>query len=308
MRIGILGIGDLATKAYLPVLSQMADVELVLCTRNPLTLEQVKKQYRIHESYTDLHAFLESGLEGVFIAAATRAHVTLAKMAIAAGIPVHLDKPIAANYDDCLELEQFSLRAGVPCFIGFNRRFVPAIQPLIREEKPSMVLYRKNRRMDLTDLETMLFDDFIHVIDTARYLLHDESVEGLASALLTQDQKFSGVALTLKSTTSYAQCIMKYTNGIDEEIIDVFFDHMNYTVRDLNQTIRYEANQQIETKQNDWVPTLTKRGFQAMCEAFLDSLRQRPSASIAISDALVSHRIANDALLQLRKKGPFAND
>lgn len=34
MRIGIIGLGDIAQKAYLPVLSKKEGIELVLCTRN----------------------------------------------------------------------------------------------------------------------------------------------------------------------------------------------------------------------------------------------------------------------------------
>lgn len=39
MRIGIIGIGDICKKAYLPVLTAMANIELVLCTRNTKTIE-----------------------------------------------------------------------------------------------------------------------------------------------------------------------------------------------------------------------------------------------------------------------------
>ncbi|MEF1307816.1 gfo/Idh/MocA family oxidoreductase, partial [Vibrio owensii] len=34
MKIGIIGLGDIAQKAYLPVITQLPNVELVFCTRN----------------------------------------------------------------------------------------------------------------------------------------------------------------------------------------------------------------------------------------------------------------------------------
>lgn len=32
MKIGIIGLGDIAQKAYLPAITQHSDVELVFCT------------------------------------------------------------------------------------------------------------------------------------------------------------------------------------------------------------------------------------------------------------------------------------
>ncbi|WP_243145997.1 hypothetical protein [Clostridium chromiireducens] len=47
MKIGIIGLGDIAKKAYLPVLSEKEGIELVLCTRNTDTLNRLSKKYRI---------------------------------------------------------------------------------------------------------------------------------------------------------------------------------------------------------------------------------------------------------------------
>lgn len=40
MRLLVTGLGDIAHKAYLPVLSALPDVELHLATRNAQVLEQ----------------------------------------------------------------------------------------------------------------------------------------------------------------------------------------------------------------------------------------------------------------------------
>lgn len=46
MKIGIIGLGDIAQKAYLPVITQHSDVELVFCTRNSEVLNQLARRYR----------------------------------------------------------------------------------------------------------------------------------------------------------------------------------------------------------------------------------------------------------------------
>ena len=46
MRVGIIGLGSIAQKAYLPVLTGLAGVTPVLVTRNPGTLATVGAAYR----------------------------------------------------------------------------------------------------------------------------------------------------------------------------------------------------------------------------------------------------------------------
>lgn len=46
MKIGIIGLGDIAQKAYLPIITQHSDVELVFCTRNSEVLNQLARRYR----------------------------------------------------------------------------------------------------------------------------------------------------------------------------------------------------------------------------------------------------------------------
>ncbi|MCA2447966.1 gfo/Idh/MocA family oxidoreductase, partial [Vibrio alginolyticus] len=47
MKIGIIGLGDIAQKAYLPAITQLPNVELVFCTRDAKTLSSLAQQYRI---------------------------------------------------------------------------------------------------------------------------------------------------------------------------------------------------------------------------------------------------------------------
>jgi len=47
MKIGIIGLGDIAQKGYLPVLTEKENIELILCTRNINTLNKLSEKYRI---------------------------------------------------------------------------------------------------------------------------------------------------------------------------------------------------------------------------------------------------------------------
>ncbi len=47
MKIGLIGLGVIAQKAYLPVMSTKEGIELILCTRNKETLNKLSSMYNI---------------------------------------------------------------------------------------------------------------------------------------------------------------------------------------------------------------------------------------------------------------------
>ena len=49
-------------------------------------------------------------------------------MAMKAGKPVYVEKPLAACYDDCARINNISERTGVPCFVAYYRRYLPYFQ------------------------------------------------------------------------------------------------------------------------------------------------------------------------------------
>lgn len=78
MKIGIIGLGDIAQKAYLPVITSLPDVELVFCTRNEHTLAALAKQYRVAETCRDYKDLLGFNVDAVMVHAATAIHPEIA--------------------------------------------------------------------------------------------------------------------------------------------------------------------------------------------------------------------------------------
>ncbi len=97
MKIGIIGLGDIAQKAYLPVITQRPDLELVFCTRNPALVTQLAQRYRISENCTDYRELLGYNVDAVMTHAATSAHPQIAQFFLEHGIPTFVDKPLAAS-------------------------------------------------------------------------------------------------------------------------------------------------------------------------------------------------------------------
>ena len=123
MRIGIVGIGDIAKKAYLPILSNVRDCTIVPCTRNQDTLNQVLADYHLSEGYTDLDDLINSGVDAIYVTSKTEVHYSMAKKILEAKIPCHLDKPISMNLKETEELVRIAKDNNTLFMIGFNRRF-----------------------------------------------------------------------------------------------------------------------------------------------------------------------------------------
>ena len=49
-------------------------------------------------------------------------------MAMKAGKPVYVEKPLAASYDECARVNRISEQTGVPCFVAYYRRYLPYFQ------------------------------------------------------------------------------------------------------------------------------------------------------------------------------------
>lgn len=172
LKIGIVGLGDIAQKAYLPVITQLANVEPVFCTRDSSTLEALSTRHRVEKSCVDYRQLLALGVDAVMIHAATSAHAEIASFFLKHRVATFVDKPLADNAADVERLYELSIQHHCPLYVGFNRRHIP----LYNQHIPELVSGRighltslrwEKHRHDLAGaLRTFVFDDFIHPLDS----------------------------------------------------------------------------------------------------------------------------------------------
>jgi predicted dehydrogenase len=46
-------------------------------------------------------------------------------MAMKAGKPVYIEKPMASSYEECARINRISKETGIPCFVAYYRRYLP---------------------------------------------------------------------------------------------------------------------------------------------------------------------------------------
>src|SRR5687767_6353921 len=125
MRIAIIGLGNIAQKAYLPLITARNDIELVFCSRNQNILNQLTRMYRVTESVSAIDDLFDKSLDAAFVHTATESHVEIAAKLLQNGAHVYVDKPIATSYAQSQKLVEIAEDSGRILMVGFNRRFAP---------------------------------------------------------------------------------------------------------------------------------------------------------------------------------------
>ncbi|HEX8667769.1 MAG TPA: Gfo/Idh/MocA family oxidoreductase [Allosphingosinicella sp.] len=286
LRVALIGLGDIARKAYLPVLAARPGLRLRLVTRNAAPLDELGRKYRIEERHSDIGEAIEAGLDAAFVHAATAAHPEIVEQLLEAGVAVYVDKPLATDLDTCRRLVDMAEAAGRTLMVGFNRRYAPAYRQLL-ERPRNLILMAKNRRRLPGSPRQVVFDDFIHVVDTLLALV-PAAVESRSIDARLVGGKLHHVTLRLAGEGFMAIGIMNRMSGSDEESLEVMGDGAKIRVENLADVIDYDGDERL-TRRPDWKPATWVRGIDQICDRFLAAVRAGERLSGA--EALTTHAL-----------------
>ncbi|MFE2129385.1 MULTISPECIES: Gfo/Idh/MocA family protein [Streptomyces] len=302
MKVGCIGLGDIAQKAYLPVLTTRADIDLHLQTRTPETLERVGAIHRVPAAHrhTDLDALLAEGLDAAFVHAPTGAHPEIVSRLLEAGVATYVDKPLAYELAASRRLVELAEERGVALAVGFNRRFAPGYAQCADHPR-DLIVMQKNRVGLPEDPRTLVLDDFIHVVDTLRFLLPGE-VEHTDVRAVMRDGLMRQVVLHLSGAGFSALGIMNRLSGSNEEVLEVSGADTKRQVVNLAEVIDHKGQPTVR-RRGDWVPVARQRGIEQVVDHFLQAVAA--GRTLSARDALLTHElcelVVNSALEQAGK-------
>jgi myo-inositol 2-dehydrogenase/D-chiro-inositol 1-dehydrogenase len=122
MRIGLAGAGRIGA-FHARTLSGLEGVdELVVADADADRAAAVALSLPAATA-TSVEDLLGAGLDGVVVATSTPGHAPLVRAAVAAGVPVFVEKPVAATLEETIEVVRLVEAADVPVHVGFQRRF-----------------------------------------------------------------------------------------------------------------------------------------------------------------------------------------
>lgn len=295
MKIAVIGLGDIATKAYLPLLSRMAGLKLVLCTRNPEKLAKVAGEYRIAQTCCDYRQLVEMNVDSVMIHTSSETHAAIATYFLERGIPVFVDKPATLNFADYQKLHDLSEQHSVPLFVGFNRRYIPLWRDLIKRDDLLTLSWHKHRLNLPGDPQDYVFDDMIHVIDSLNVQgkLDQQDVQ---ISVQRQGGKISMINLSWEEDGRFYNGQMNRLFGKTCESVSMSFENEAYQFTGFLRGEKFEHGKTEVVELADWTDTLASKGFKDMLEDWVNTLKtgwvdeqvkQRNLSTHAFCDSLV---------------------
>ncbi|RAX44410.1 gfo/Idh/MocA family oxidoreductase [Arthrobacter sp. AQ5-06] len=287
LRIGVVGIGSIAQKAYLPVLASQPGLELHLMTRDRDKLERIGAAYRVPRLYTDLEALIDAGLHAAFVHAPTQHHHDIVTRLLEADIDVFVDKPLSYSIAESRQMVALARGRGRSLMVGFNRRFAPAYTESLNHPR-DLVILQKDRHNGLGNTRTIILDDFIHLVDTLRMLAPPGATDIDVRGRIDGNGDLHHVILQLEDGGFNGLAIMNRTSGSNSEVLQTAGAGQRRDVTNLSDTVAHDGETRL-LPGDAWEPVGHRRGIEDMCRHFLDALRT--GTRLDAGDALTTHEV-----------------
>lgn len=297
IKIGVLGLGNIAQKAYLPVMAGMQDqYEFHLTTRNPEKRAQLAAEYGFTQTHATLDDLMAVKPAAVFVHTPTATHAAIIKKLLLADINVYVDKPVSMNLQEVQGLYDLAAARHLLLTCGFNRRFAPLNQQLKAISDKRLIMVEKVRETSDQDVETAVFDLMIHSVDTGLFLLDEPLVTTTGRIVASADGKLEQGYFTAQTAHEQLQVVTNMRGGVNLETSTVQATAKRAMVSDLSRLTTYHTAQTTTTAFPDWTPTLEKRGFAPLIRAFLTAVATHGANPVDPASVITSHAVCRHLL------------
>ena len=127
---GFIGCGEVTEKKSGPAFNEVEGSRVVaVMSRTENRARSYAERHHVPKWYTDAQEIInDPDINAVYVATPPSSHATYAIMAMHAGKPVYVEKPLASSYDECARINRVSELTGVPCYVAYYRRYLPYFQ------------------------------------------------------------------------------------------------------------------------------------------------------------------------------------
>ncbi|MCH4009815.1 Gfo/Idh/MocA family protein [Companilactobacillus sp.] len=297
-KIGVIGLGNIAQKAYLPVMARLQDkFEWHLTTRNPEKGAELTQKYGFSHHHQTLDELIAEHPLAVFVHTPTKTHAKIIEQLLDAGINVFVDKPVSDDLDEVIHLYDLAKSKGLMLTCGFNRRFAPFNDDLKDLTDKRTITVEKTRTKVLQKPKDAIFDLAIHSVDTALYLLDDQKIDSTQTRIVTDSEgNLAQYYLTIDAENTRINVTTNMESGVNLEKSTVQSTTERASVINLNLLEKYQSDSIQQFHRPDWEDTLYTRGFEPMIMAFLSAVTGKTENPISPESAILSHRICTESL------------
>jgi len=299
-RIGIVGLGSIAQKAYLPILTKEDNWTLVgAYTPNEQKRNNICNEYRI-KPFDSLQS-LSNECDAIFVHSSTSTHYEIVSELLQNGKDVYVDKPLAANIVEAEKLVELSIKHNRKLMVGFNRRFAPMyIEAKNAVNKMAWVRMEKHRANKVKNIyyaETIL-DDYIHLVDTVRWI-GDGSLQLQGGTInINEDRNLIHANHNYMSNNVQFFTGMHRQAGTGLELLELVGTNRIVRVKNLD-TIEIEQEGELKiNKTNPWDTILKEKGFVDAINHFIDAIINDTEPMINGEEAFKTQKLVNEIINQ----------
>jgi predicted dehydrogenase len=132
LKLGIVGAGAVTQVAHLPVLRRLKGVQLAaICDTDAAKAGALAERFKVEHSFTDIEELLDAvELDALAICTPNHLHEPHAIAALAAGLHVLVERPLALNGAGVQRILRQAEKRNRLLMVGMNHRYRPDVQIL----------------------------------------------------------------------------------------------------------------------------------------------------------------------------------
>jgi virulence factor len=281
-RIGIVGLGGMAQRAYLPVLASSEAVDLaVVMSRRADAVERLRARYHVPKGETDLTAFLRHNLQAAVVLTPAPTHFEIIQTLLRAGLDVLVEKPATLSSRETALLGEMAEQGGQVFMVAFNRRYAPLYQQakdLFAGRSVALCMAEKHRESAVNPaLRDHYYEEAIHMIDLLRWY------GGEARAVSTQSRMREGKLRDAASLVAFegggiGVLAASLEGGGWLERVTLHGEGLSVQV-DAFRELRVLRGDEDQVRGREvaanWVTSQQVRGFEPLLAHFVECVQQR---------------------------------
>ncbi len=127
VKWGIIGCGDVTEVKSGPAFHKIPGSSLVaVMRRNAEKAEDYARRHNVQRWYNDANELInDPEVNAVYVATPPQSHAMYTRLALEAGKPVYVEKPMGMNAGECEQMVRISEEKGLPLFVAYYRRALP---------------------------------------------------------------------------------------------------------------------------------------------------------------------------------------
>ncbi|MDQ3744854.1 MAG: Gfo/Idh/MocA family oxidoreductase [Acidobacteriota bacterium] len=267
VRVGLVGAGDYARRILLPHFKANGVEFVSIATAAGVTARDVGERYGFARFVSGADEVItDESVNLCVIATRHDSHSELARRALARGLDVFVEKPLALNDEELDAVLEEAARSRARLTVGFNRRFSPharAAREFFADRRaPLSILYRVNAgrvprshwTQDAREGGGRIVGQVCHFVDFMHFLTGSTAVRVYAEPISSDDRQAvdaDSLFVTLRFADGSNGTVAHLAEGdtaLPKERIEMFGAGRSFVIEDFRSAAAYRNGRETRTR------------------------------------------------------------